>query len=267
MSDSAVILDKRSGVACLTLNTPDKLNALGKSLMDAALAALDDIESDPGVRAFILTGSGRAFCAGADLKSALFSPDAPEARAREIRSMMLETFHPLIERLSGLKLPTICAVNGLAAGGGVGLALTCDLVIAVPEASFSLVFVPRLGLVPDLASAWRFTRAFGRQRTIAYTYLGTAVTAQEALAAGLIWQIIPGDSLMDHAWETANTLATGPTRAYPLARRVIDHAETADLSAQLELEAEAQYQLTGSADFSEGLNAFFDKREPRFSGS
>ncbi len=266
MPNAPIQLDKHNAIACLTLNTPDNLNALNKALMDAALTALDDIASDPTVRAFILTGAGRAFCAGADLKSTLFSPDDPQARAEQIRTMMLETFHPLIEQISKLKMPTVAAVNGLAAGGGVGLALSCDLVLAVPESSFSLVFVPRLGLIPDLGSAWRFTRAIGRQRTIACAYLGTPVTAKEALQAGLVWELVSPADLLLRAWNVAGQLAAGPTRAYHRARQVIDHAETADLSTQLALEAQLQYELTSGEDFSEGLAAFVEKREPHFLG-
>ncbi len=265
MTYSKIKLVHQGAVACLTLNTPENLNAMGEEMLDELNDALEAIAASDA-RAFVLTGSGRGFCSGALLGSPSGKTPSAEERAAQVHHGMTVKFNPLIKKIHALEMPTITAVNGVAAGGGVGLALCTDLVIAIPETKFRLVFTPQLGLIPDLGAGWHYVRALGRSQAMAAAYFGTPITAVEAVEAGLVWKIEPADTLIDHAMEVAQQLATGPTKAYPAVRRSLDAAFNQSLPDQLDLEAEMQPKLIATDDYVEGVRAFLQKRRPEFKG-
>lgn len=266
MSERKVVLEKRDGVATLSLNAPEKLNALDGQMLDELDAALRDCASDATLRVAILTGAGRGFCAGADLSDGSVAAPSRDDRVSELRRRMEESFNPVIERIVDLPLPTIAAVNGVAAGGGYGVALACDLVIAAESAAFVLVFTPQLGLVPDLGSSWHAPRALGRARAMARAFFGEPMSAAEAAEAGLIWKCVPDADLMREVGAVAEKLKAGPTRAYPAVRRAFDAATTQTLHEQLDMEAREQPALLGTEDFLEGVRAFLRKEKPKFKG-
>lgn len=254
-------------VATLKLARPDSYNALNSQMLDELIDALQHLQSSDEARALVLTGEGRAFCSGADLAGGPGDKKpTPHERAEAVRHSMHLKFNPVIKKIAALNIPTIAAVNGVAAGGGVGLALCCDLVIATPEVKFILVFTPKLGLIPDLGSAWHYVRALGRQRTMAAAYFGTPISAEEALKDGLIWKMVPGKNLLAEATQSAAALAKGPTRAFPATRASIDAASQQSLFEQLDMEAEMQPALIATDDYAEGVRAFLQKRDPVFKG-
>jgi 2-(1,2-epoxy-1,2-dihydrophenyl)acetyl-CoA isomerase len=266
MSQDKVLLERKDGVATLTLNAPEKLNALGSRLLDELSAALDTCATDPDLRAAILTGAGRGFCAGADLSGGGIRGASAEERHESLRRTMEESFNPVIKKLVDLPVPTIAAVNGVAAGGGYGVALACDLVIAAESAEFVLVFTPQLGIIPDLGTSWHAPRTLGRARAMAAAFFGDRMSARDAVQAGLIWKCVPDAMLMSEVGAVVEKLKRGPTKAYPVVRRVFDAASTQTLHEQLDLEAREQPALLATEDFLEGVIAFIEKRKPEFKG-
>ena len=264
--ESRLRLDFADGVACITLDAPKKLNALGSQLLGELRDALETVRTSTHCRAMILTGVGRCFCSGADLTDEPVHELSAEQRTERFRVLMREQFHPVIEALTNLPVPTLTAVNGMAVGGGVGLALASDLVLAAESASFVILFTPQLGLVPDLGSSWHVPRALGRARAIAAAFLGDPISAAEAAASGLIHRAVPDAELMDRARALARRLSEGPTRAYPEVRRLFDASHANSLEEHLELELAVQSQLAATRDFAEAVEAFRGKRAPRFAG-
>lgn len=264
MSDP--ILQSRSGgLLTLTLNRPDALNALNRPMMEAMRAALAAAAHDPEVRALVITGAGRGFCAGADL----MEPTAtrPASRGQGISDSMTSHFNPLAREIADFPRPTIAAVNGVAAGGGVGVALACDIVIAARSARFIQVFAPQLGLVPDMGCSWHLPRLVGAARAKGLTLLGDRLTAEDAEKWGLIWACVDDADLMTRAGEIGDKLAAGPTRGLVRTREVLAAAFDNDLAAQLDLERRTQFELGNTPDFAEGVRAFAEKRAPRFTGA
>lgn len=257
-------LDLAGGVAQLTLARPAVLNALDTRLIAALRAALAEAVAR-GARALVLTGEGRAFCAGADLTDPVLTDYGPDPEAGS-RRVMAEWFDPLVLDLADLPIPTVAAVGGLAAGGGIGLALAADIVIAAEDARFLPVFVPRLGLVPDMGVSWHLTRALGPARARAILLLGEPLTATEAAAAGLIWQAVPPAALPDRAMAIAARLAAGPPLAIARTRDLVRAALANPLDDQIRLESRAQAFLNTTQDAAEGLAAFRGKRAPAFTG-
>ncbi|HET6744751.1 MAG TPA: enoyl-CoA hydratase-related protein [Candidatus Limnocylindria bacterium] len=261
MADDAapttIRLDLADGVAMITLNRPDSLNSLNSEMRRELLAAFKAYGRDDAVRAVILTGEGRGFCSGADLRGG-----DGERRFREVLEL---EYNPLIRAIRDLPKPVIAAVNGVAAGAGVSLALACDLVYASEEARFIQAFV-KIGLVPDSGSTRVLVRALGRHRAAQLIFTGEPLSSAEALNAGLVNSVLPPADLQSATREAAARLAASPTRAIAYAKRLINAAEDADLEAALGLEAALQELAGRTEDHAEGLAAFAEKREPRFLG-
>ena len=247
-------------VATLTLDRPDSLNALTVPVKVAIREALDSIAVDRAVRVVILTGAGRAFCAGQDLAER----EEPDAAPLDVE--VRDRYNPIIRALRSMGQPVIAAVNGVAAGAGASLAFACDIRIAADEARFMLAF-GRIGLVPDSGATWFLPRLVGPARAAELALLGDAVDASEALRLGLVSRVVPGDQLMTQARGVADRLADGAPLALSLTKGALERALTIDLDEALEGEAKLQGIAGASADHAEGLAAFREKRPPRFTGS
>jgi 2-(1,2-epoxy-1,2-dihydrophenyl)acetyl-CoA isomerase len=260
MTYQTIKLDVAGPVATITLNRPDKLNAFTEEMHRELAAALDTMATpDTGVRALLLTGAGRGFCAGQDLgaRKGDALPDLGHA--------LNTTYNPLIRRLRKLPLPIVCAVNGVAAGAGASLAFACDITLAARSASFLQAFA-RIGLVPDSGSTYFLPRLVGSARARALAMLADKIGAEQAMQWGLIWQVVDDDKLMADATALTQRLAAMPTRALAYIKRALDTAETSTLDRQLDLEAELQAMAGRTEDYREGVAAFHDKRNPTFKG-
>jgi 2-(1,2-epoxy-1,2-dihydrophenyl)acetyl-CoA isomerase len=244
-------------VLTITLNRPEVLNALTAAVHRALAAALKEAR-DPDIRAVVVTGAGRGFCVGQDLT------EFREA-AGDIGTRLRSTYHPNILALRALEKPVLAAVNGPAAGAGLSLACACDLRIAADDATFVPAFI-NIGLVPDSGSTYFVRRLLGTARAFEWLASGRRLTAAEAKAWGLVSEVVEPDRLQARAAELAADLASLPTRGIALTKRLVDHAEHTTLEEQLELEAQLQAVATETADFREGVEAFLEKREPRFEG-
>jgi 2-(1,2-epoxy-1,2-dihydrophenyl)acetyl-CoA isomerase len=245
------------GVLTLTLNRPEKLNALSPELMDELADALRRA-SDDGVRCVVLTGSGRAFSAGGDVYANAGAPD------RDLRRILHDHYAPVIREMRNLEKPVIASVNGVAAGAGMSLALAADFRIATQSAYFFQAFV-RIGLIPDAGSTFFLPRLVGTARALELAMLGDRVSADEALRLGLVNRVAPDAELTTATRELAQRLARGP-RALGLIKRAINLSLTSDLATQLTNEEDLQGLAAASEDFQEGATAFVEKREPRFQG-
>lgn len=266
MAYENILVETSGGVATLTLNRPSSLNSLNKGLIDEIRTALRTLSRDTSVRALIVTGAGRGFCAGADLANAGFNDGVQRSVGEGISHSMEIGYNPLIRDLTGFPKPVIVAVNGVAAGGGVGLALGGDIVVAAKSAYFVQVFGPKLGLVPDVGCTWFVPHLLGRARARALAMLGDRLPAEKAAEWGLIWAAVDDDNLMTQARMIAERLAKGPTLAFAEIKRVLDAATENTLDQQLELERRTQKKLGDTEDFREGVTAFLSKREPQFKG-
>lgn len=254
-----VLLTVEGAVATVTLNRPAALNALTIPMKERLLAILGDVGANSAIRAVVLTGAGRAFCAGQDLRERL-APDAPPLRDElELR------YNPIVRALRSMPQPVIAAINGVAAGAGASLAFACDLRIAAEGASFTLAF-GRIGLVPDSGATWTLPRLVGAARAAEILLVGDPVTAAEALRIGLVSRVVPPEDLAAEAAGLAARLAAGAPLATTLTKRLLRAAADHDLDAALAAEASAQGQAGSSLDHAEGLAAFIEKRVPRFTG-
>ena len=245
------------GVLTITLNRPDVLNAFDSAMHAAFKQALGEA-GDPEVRAVVLTGAGRGFCVGQDLN------EFKEA-AGDIGERLRSTYNPNVRALRALEKPVIAAVNGPAAGAGLSLACACDLRLAATSASFVPAFVS-IGLVPDTGATYFIARLLGYSRAFEWLCSGRALSAADAHAWGLVAEVVGDGRLLARAADVAATLAALPTRAIGLTKRLLERAALSSLEEQLELEADLQAEAAQSADFKEGVSAFLEKREPRFSG-
>jgi 2-(1,2-epoxy-1,2-dihydrophenyl)acetyl-CoA isomerase len=253
------------GTAVLTLDRPAVLNSINQQMINELRAVIADVAHDEGTQVLILTGAGRAFCAGADLGAG--GDREPSMSIGEgIYRSMDRGFNPLVRELAALAKPLIAAVNGVAAGGGVGLALVADIVVAARSAQFVQVFGPQLGLVPDMGCTYFLVRLLGRARARGLALLGDRLTAQQAEQWGLIWKCVVDDMLMEEAQRIARRLAAGPRQCFGYIKRALDVAELNTLSEQLDLERDSQRILGDTEDFREGVMAFLSKRKPQFKG-
>lgn len=255
-----ILYEAADGVARITLNRPDVLNAITPELITAYGAAIERAGSDETVRAVLVTGAGRGFCAGADLNSS-GSPNRKMSSGELLRTL----YHPAILGMRNMPKPIVTAVNGVAAGAGMSIALAGDIVLAGQSASFLQAF-SKIGLVPDAGSTWFLPRLVGDARARALALLADRIPAEEARQMGMVWKVYPDEQLAAEAQALAARLAKMPTRAYGLIKAALNASGGNSLPDQLELEAGSQDIASKTEDFREGVQAFLQKRQPEFKG-
>ena len=259
---SAVLVSLDGGVLTVTLNRPDKLNAFVPEMHRELRAALEQAKDEAGVRALLLTGAGRGFCAGQDLSERNVTPGAAPI---DLSVSLGSNYNPLVRRLRELPKPVVCAVNGVAAGAGANIALACDVVIAARSASFVQSFA-RIGLVPDSGGTYFLPRLVGAARAMGLALLGDKLSAEDAERWGLIWKVVDDSRLLEESMVVANKLAAGPTKGYGLLKKALYASAHNTLDAQLDLERDLQREAGFSEDYREGVSAFLQKRPPEFKG-
>lgn len=265
MSDSLVLSSQDGAVRTLTLNRPQALNSFTSAMLQDLLDELDRAACDAEVRCVVLTGAGRAFCAGQDLADPLVSPaEVPDSPPKDLGTMIERFYAPLVHRLRSMPIPVVAAVNGVAAGAGANVALNCDLVVAAQGASFIQAFT-KIGLVPDTGGSWLLPRLVGRAQALGLTLLGDKLGAQDAERIGLIWKCVDDATLQAEAQKLAERLAAMPSRALAATRRAIDAALMLPIESALAAEAAMQRELGYAHDYLEGVSAFVGKRAPVFS--
>ncbi|MBW8716504.1 MAG: 2-(1,2-epoxy-1,2-dihydrophenyl)acetyl-CoA isomerase [Variovorax paradoxus] len=264
MPEPLVLTSDAGAVRTLSLNRPAALNSFTTEMHGELMAALDLAAGDPEVRCLVLTGAGRAFCAGQDLADPSVAPDpAPGAAPKDLGHVISAYYAPLVARLRSIPVPVVAAVNGVAAGAGANIALCCDLVVAGRSASFIQAFT-RIGLVPDTGGTWLLPRLVGSARALGMAMLGDKLPAEETARIGLIWQCVDDAALPETAAALASKLAGMPTRALVATRQAMAAAQDMDLDAALAEEARIQREMGNANDYREGVEAFRAKRAPVF---
>jgi 2-(1,2-epoxy-1,2-dihydrophenyl)acetyl-CoA isomerase len=256
---SSVLVSRDGGIMLVTLNRPEKLNAFDTEMAQAARAAFDKAAGDESVRVVLLTGSGRAFCAGQDLA------DPGVAPGSDLGATIERSYSPLIRAMRALPKPILARVNGVAAGAGANLAFAADIVVAARSASFIESF-SRIGLLPDSGGTWTLPRLFGQARAVGLAMLGERISAEQAHAWGAIWDVVDDEKLDETCTVLANTLAQAPTRALGAIKAAFEAGWTSTLDAALDRERELQRMLGATRDYAEGVAAFGAKRKPEFEG-
>ena len=259
-----VLYEARGAVALLTLNRPDALNSFTRQMHRDLWAALDRAEADPAIRALVLTGAGRGFCAGADLAEFDFEPGPDLVKRADPGPVIDQAFNPTARRLQSLRFPVIAAVNGVAAGAGASLAMTCDIAIAAPGASFIQAF-SKIGLIPDAGGSWFLVERLGLARAMALAMTGDKLPAAQAKEWGMIWDV--QDDPLAAALAMAEKLAVMPTKALVATRALLRDASTRTLNQQLDAERDTQSALGQTHDYIEGVMAFRQKRPAQFKGA
>ncbi len=262
MSQSTILYEKKEGVAIVTLNRPDKLNSFTENMHQALVLTLDIIDRDDSVRCLLLTGAGRGFCAGQDLGDRATRPGGEKT---DLGETIGKYYNPLIKRLHSSKIPTVCAVNGVAAGAGANIALACDIVIAADSAKFVEVF-SNIGLLPDSGGTYHLPRHVGLARALGLSLLATPLKADKAKDWGLIWEVCAADDLMDEALKLAQNLADKPPIGLALNRAALRASFNNTLAEQLELERLSMQKCGFTDDYAEAVSAFMGKRKPKFTG-
>lgn len=247
------------GVFKLTLNRPEQLNSIIMPMAEEIQRALDDANTHPNVRALLITGEGKGFCAGQDLKEVLDSQDL------KIDEIVRSTYNPIVTNIREIPKPVICAVNGVAAGAGASLAFVCDVTLAAQSTNFILAF-SKISLIPDSGATYFLPRILGMQKAMALAMLAEPFSANKAVEMGLIYQVVPDNELIEKSELLAIRLATLPTRALGLCKKAFNASWGNSLDDQLEMEAYLQAEAALSADHREGVMAFLEKRNPHFTG-
>jgi 2-(1,2-epoxy-1,2-dihydrophenyl)acetyl-CoA isomerase len=256
-----ILFDVGQGVATITLNRPDVLNSFRRSMAAALIGALERVRDDDSLRAVVLTGAGRGFCAGQDLWEVM----PKEGQMPDLGDIVRDSYNPVIKALRSLEKPVICAVNGVAAGAGANLAFACDILFASSSATFIQSF-SRIGLIPDSGGTFILPRIVGLHRAAVMTMLAEKITAEQAREWGLVYMVTEPDSLLETAVGTARHLATQPTRAFGLTKRGFNRSLGVDIGEQLDYEEKLQREAGLTTDYAEGVRAFIEKRAPVFTG-
>ncbi|WHZ10518.1 MAG: Enoyl-CoA hydratase [Burkholderiaceae bacterium] len=263
MAEPTVLYAEQGAVAVATLNRPQSLNSFTRQMHHDLWAALDRAEGNPAIRALVITGAGRGFCAGADLSEFDFTPGPGLAERANPGPIIEQAFNPTARRLVALRMPTVAAVNGVAAGAGASLAMCCDIAIAAPSASFIQAF-SKIGLIPDAGGSGLLVERLGLARALALAMTGDKLPAAQAKDWGLIWDV--ADDCVAAATALSQRLAEMPTRALVATRTLLHGAGTRSFDAQLDAERDAQSALGRTHDYIEGVTAFLEKRVPKFTG-
>jgi len=257
---SEILFKNENGIATITLNRPDAYNSVNGALARQWIEALDTCKEDDSIRVVVITGNGKAFCAGQDLKE-VTTPDLNPG----FQNLLDEYYGPIITRITELEKPIIAAVNGVAAGAGANLALGCDIILASSKASFIQAF-SAIGLIPDSAGTFTLPRLVGRARAMAYSMLGDKITAEEAERIGMIYKAIPVEQFQETVDKLAIRMAGMATHGLALTKRAINASYKNDFYQQLALETELQIEAANTDDYHEGVAAFVAKRKPEFKG-
>jgi 2-(1,2-epoxy-1,2-dihydrophenyl)acetyl-CoA isomerase len=266
MAYETVLIEDAQGVRTITLNRPQALNAFNETLKDELIDALKAAARDKSVRCLVVTGAGRAFCAGQDLKDRSDRADqAGSAGPGSFSASLRDKYNPMIMTIRTMEKPVIAAVNGVAAGAGCSLALACDLRVVADKATFIQAFV-KIGLVPDSGATFLLPRLVGMGKALELAFTGDPLDAGTALTLGLANSVVPGEALLTATMDLATRLAQAPTRAIGLTKRAMNRALLVDLESALDYEADMQEIAGRSPDFAEGVSAFMEKRQPRFTG-
>jgi 2-(1,2-epoxy-1,2-dihydrophenyl)acetyl-CoA isomerase len=261
-----VLYEARGPVALVTLTRPQALNSFTRHMHQELWDAFARVEADKSIRALVLSGAGRGFCAGADLAEFDFEPGPNLIQRADPGPIIEQCFNPTVRKLMALRVPTVAAINGVAAGAGASIAMACDLAIAAPGASFIQAF-SKIGLIPDAGGTWFLIKKLGLARAMGCAMLGDKLSAQDAKDWGMIWDVAPeGQDCVEAALQLAQRLATMPTKALVETRKLLRGAASRDLDAQLDAERDTQSALGKTHDYIEGVMAFREKRQANFKG-